>query len=579
MAAISSTTILDRLKSLHPAEISLGLDRTEDLLLKCGLPQIHLPPVIHVAGTNGKGSTVAMLRAGLESACCRVHTYTSPHLISFHERIALRGDPISEEHLASLLAEVEAINGGEPITLFEVTTCAAMLAFARVHADYTLLEVGMGGRLDATNVAALAPALCILTPISLDHQSFLGDTVAAIAAEKAGILRKGVRAVVGPQAPEALAVIRARAEQVGCELFVCGEDWHVRQVSTEDGAGRILYRDHAGEFELPMPRLAGGHQVENAGMAVAALRLLGYPQPPMERAMRNVVWPGRLQRLTAGPLIEAADGAEVWLDGGHNPAAGVRLAEALSQLLPRRPTVLICAMLTTKDSHGFLSPLLRLVSSRVVTVGIPGERSAFSAAKLAEEAAAVGFEHVSTAASVTAAIRSLVGGEDAGEDGGRRRIVLCGSLYLAGQVLRDNGGLPEAAALRLPPQPPLRPVSAFICLGSNLGHRARHLGQALNALRSCGRVVKTSALYITAPQHIAEQPDFLNGACELHTLLPPDELLCRLKAIEARLGRDFSGVRYGPRVVDLDIATYGEHAVEIAATPVGPLSIPHRLYV
>ena len=529
MALPSSDVLLRRLKSLHPCSIDLGLERCEDLLAKCGSPQASLPHPIHIAGTNGKGSTLAMLRAGLSCGSGTVHAYTSPHLVSFHERILLRGRQITEPELAALLHEVEAINSGEPITFFEVTTCAAMLAFARTPADYTLLEVGMGGRLDATNAAGLAPRLCIITPVSLDHQEFLGATLEAIAAEKAGILKAGVPAVVGRQTDGALGVIRTRAAAVGCDLFVHGVDWTV----DEDAAsGGIVFRDlRSGDaVRLPLPGLLGQHQVENAGTAIAALRLLGCGVEQLSAALTCAQWPARLQRLATGALAEAAraEGAELWLDGGHNPAAGVALAEACSRL-PRVPTALVCGMLKTKDVHGFLAPLRRGVSEHLVAVPIKGEPTALDAGELAGTARAVGFAGAQVVHSLHGALKAAANTLPRGE----RRVLICGSLYLAGEVLRENGGDGQALARSNAPSLPrplfmggeVEEVSAYLCLGANLGHRARHMSRALVELRSCGRVVRVSALYITAPQHVVEQVRSASQPC--FSTLSPSSLAVR----------------------------------------------------
>ncbi len=320
--------VLDRLTALHPKVIDLVLDRVHRLLEALDHPEARLPPVVHIAGTNGKGSTLAMLRAGLEGAGDTTHAYTSPHLARFNERIRVAGELIADDDLARLLAECEVANGGAPITFFEITTCAAILAFARTPADWTLLEVGLGGRLDATNV--ITPALTVITPVSMDHESYLGDTLAKIAGEKAGILKRGVPCVVGPQQEEALDVIEARAARIGAPLHVHGQHWHV----TEE-AGRLVFQDEDGLMDLPLPRLIGAHQVANAGAAIAALRLLGRADGA-DAAMTDVEWPARLQRLRSGPLVKAAGTAELWLDGGHNPAAGAALAEALTRL-PDRP--------------------------------------------------------------------------------------------------------------------------------------------------------------------------------------------------------------------------------------------------
>ena len=422
--ANSSDAILQRMMTLHPKIIDLTLDRVHRLLAALGHPERHLPPVIHIAGTNGKGSTQAMIRAGMEAAGKRVHAYTSPHLARFHERIRLAGELISEPALTALLDECVAANGGEEITFFEITTCAAFAAFARTPADYTLLEVGLGGRLDATNVVD-RPALCILTPISLDHESYLGDTVAAIAGEKAGILKRGVPVVVGPQSDEALAVIEDRAAQLGCPLIVHGQHWHV----TEE-RGRMIYQDETGLLDLPLPNLPGPHQIQNAGAAIAALRHLGFDAPACEAAVSQAIWPARMQRLRHGPLVEQAGRAELWLDGGHNPAGGMAVAATLARM-PARPTHLICGMLNTKDVTGYLAPLAPHVAS-LRAISIPGEANTLTADATCAAALSVGMK-AGTADNVSAALAEIVAEDPAA------RVLICGSLYLAGNILRENG--------------------------------------------------------------------------------------------------------------------------------------------
>ncbi len=424
MSRETSDVILDRMMSLHPKIIDLTLDRVWRLLDALGNPQDRLPPVIHIAGTNGKGSVQAMLRAGLEGAGKRVHAYTSPHLVRFHERIRLAGALIDEADLAAVLDECETANGGEGITYFEITTCAALLAFARVPADYTLLEVGLGGRLDATNVIA-RPALTAITPVSLDHQHYLGETLEEIAFEKAGILKRGVPCVVGVQEDDALAVIERRAERVGAPLLVRGQHWHV---SVE--RGRLVFQDETGLLDLPLPSLRGPHQIENAGIAVAALRQLGCGEAAAEAAMSNVVWPARMQRLTKGPLAALAPAAELILDGGHNPAAGQTLAATLATLAPR-PLHLVCGMLNTKDVAGYLRPLAPL-TARLHGVSIPGQTATLQAAETVAAARSVGMQ-AAEADSVGQAVAAI-----AAEEPGAR-ILICGSLYLAGVVLGENG--------------------------------------------------------------------------------------------------------------------------------------------
>ncbi|WP_442954523.1 bifunctional folylpolyglutamate synthase/dihydrofolate synthase [Pararhodobacter sp.] len=410
--------------ALHPKIIDLTLDRVWALLEKLGNPQNDLPPVIHVAGTNGKGSTQAMIRAGLEAAGKTVHAYTSPHLARFHERIRVAGELISEPDLAALLDECEAVNGGTPITFFEITTCAAILAFARTPADYLLLEVGLGGRLDATNVVA-KPALTIITPVSIDHQQYLGETLAEIAGEKAGILKRGVPCVVGPQADDALAVIEAKAERLSAPLIVAGQHWF----AFED-AGRLVFQDENGLLDLPLPNLPGPHQIENAGAALAALRHLGFDADACEAAVTEAYWPARMQRLRQGPLVEHAPEVELWLDGGHNPAAGEAIAATLDRL-PPRPTRIICGMLNTKDVRGFMRPLAGHAEG-LYAVSIPGEANTLAAEATAEAASAAGLT-AQTAESVQAALEAIIA------EVPQARVLICGSLYLAGAILRENG--------------------------------------------------------------------------------------------------------------------------------------------
>lgn len=410
--------------ALHPKIIDLTLDRMIRLLEILDHPEAKLPPVIHIAGTNGKGSTQAFIRAGLEASGKSVHAYISPHLARFHERIRLAGELISEEYLSEVLDECYTSNGPEQITYFEITTVAAMLAFSRVRADYTLLEVGLGGRLDATNVIG-NPAISVITPISIDHESFLGDTHAKIAFEKAGIIKRGVPCVVGPQPEEVMDVIEAQAMKLGAPLLAYGQHWHVYEER-----GRLVFHDERGLMDLPLPTLLGAHQIQNSGAALAVLRHLNIGDTACEGAMLNAEWPARMQRLKTGPLIEAAVSAELWLDGGHNPAAGKALS-ALLQSLPPKPTHLVCGMLNTKDVRGYMAPLAK-VATTLHAVPIPGEQATLSAADTASAARDVGLKAFE-AETVLSAINHIT------SQGPNARILICGSLYLAGGVLRQNG--------------------------------------------------------------------------------------------------------------------------------------------
>ncbi len=421
MTAFGSDLILDRMMALHPKVIDLTLDRMWRLLEALGHPERRLPPVIHIAGTNGKGSTQAMIRAGLEGAGQTAHAYTSPHLARFHERVRLAGELITEAGLIHALDRCYEANGGTEITYFEITTCAALLAFAETPADYTLLEVGLGGRLDATNVID-DPVATVITPVSMDHEQFLGDTIEAIAGEKAGIIKPGVPCVVSRQDDRAMEVIERVAARAGAPLLVQGEHWHVSEEH-----GRLVYQDERGLLDLPLPALRGRHQYGNAGAALTVLRSLGVGEAGCEAAMRDVTWPARMQRLTSGPLVAAAGERELWLDGGHNPAAGLALADLLGGL-PSRPTVLIAGMMNTKDCSGFLEPLAQ-VADRLIAVAIPGEQNGLDPEVLADQARAVGLD-----AEVAGSVEDAIALADAAE-----RVLICGSLYLAGSVLRRNG--------------------------------------------------------------------------------------------------------------------------------------------
>ncbi|MGD1881430.1 MAG: bifunctional folylpolyglutamate synthase/dihydrofolate synthase [Paracoccaceae bacterium] len=419
-----SDLILERMMALHPKLIDLTLDRVWRLLDLLGNPQNDLPPVIHIAGTNGKGSTQAMIRSGLEAAGRKVHAYTSPHLTRFHERIRLAGELIEEDALTAVLDECYQANGDSPITYFEITTCAALLAFARAQADYTLLEVGLGGRLDATNVIE-KPVLTIITPVSMDHEAFLGNTLGKIAFEKAGIIKRQVPMIVGPQEDVALDVIENTAHSRGAPILAYGQHWHAGP--ERDG---MVYQDDHGLLDLPRPVLSGDHQIQNAGMALAALRRLGFGEVAAEAAVAKAEWPARMQSLKRGPLIDLAPKAEFLLDGGHNPAAGKAIAKTLSRM-PQRPTMMICGMLNTKDVSGYLEPLLAQIT-KLYAVSIPGEKNTLPAEDTAAAAQSVGFE-AEVAGNVHRAVNEIV------KQNQTSRILICGSLYLAGKILLKHG--------------------------------------------------------------------------------------------------------------------------------------------
>jgi dihydrofolate synthase/folylpolyglutamate synthase len=433
-----SDTVLERLKALHPKLIDLSLGRIERLLAALDHPERRMAPAIHVAGTNGKGSTVAFLRAMLEAAGYRVHVYTSPHLVRFAERIRLAGRIIDEAQLTAILERCEQANKGQPITFFEVTTAAAFLAFAETPADVVLLETGLGGRLDATNVLD-APLACAITPVSMDHEQFLGDTLPQIAFEKAGILKRGVPAIISPQPPHAAAVIEARAREIGAPLSWHGRDWHI-----EGNSFSMVWQSGPNDkpkrrMALPRPALPGDHQLFNAGTAIATLAALedfAVGESAIRTGLTTVEWPARLQRLTRGPLVEdlakLAHEFELWLDGGHNPSAGEALATQAAQWRDK-PLMIVTGMLRTKDAAGFLRPLApRIAAAR--TVVIPGEEASLSAAETAHAAITAGIPNTLPTSTVDAAVNDL-----ARSAGGPARILICGSLYLAGQVLAENG--------------------------------------------------------------------------------------------------------------------------------------------
>jgi len=424
----SSDAVLDRLTRLHPKIIDLSLGRVERLLARLDHPERRLAPAVHVAGTNGKGSVIAYLHAMLEAAGARVQAYTSPHLVRFHERIHLSDGPIGEAALLALLEHCETVNGAEPITYFEITTAAAFLAFANEPADVLLLETGLGGRLDATNVLE-RPRLSVITPVSIDHVQYLGGDLAGIAAEKAGILKVGVPAVIGAQPPAALAAIESRAAQVGAPLYVHGRDWHAAPAD-----GGLIFRGRGGTQTFPAPVLIGAHQIENAGIALASAEMLdefALDRPALEAGLARAVWPGRLQRLRAGPLPALLPaGWELWLDGGHNAAAGIVLGAVAAEWRDR-PLSLVCGMLNTKAAEDFLRPLAPHADA-VRTVAVPGEAASLTAAEAAARARTVGLA-AKPCGNVQEAVEDLVR-----ETAAPGRILICGSLYLAGRVLAEN---------------------------------------------------------------------------------------------------------------------------------------------
>jgi len=426
--------ILQRLMQLYPRAIDLGLERIERLLGEMGSPHKKLPPVVHVAGTNGKGSLVAYLRAMAEAAGYRAHVYTSPHLVRFNERIRVAGRLITDDELEAVLTECEEVNDGKPITFFEITTVAAFLAFSRLPADIAILEVGMGGRRDTTNV--VDPVLSAITPIGYDHTGFLGDKLEGIAAEKAGILKHAVPAVIGRQRAVAADVIAAEAAKLAVPLFRMGREWQVSPTPLG-----LHYESDLLSLELPAPALAGAHQIDNAATAVACVERLRAAQfriddGAIRKGLASVEWPARLQRLTRGPLVDALPpGCELWLDGGHNEDCGIALAGMAADWAKEPaalPLYLVFAMMTTKDASGFLRPLARHAQA-ARAVPFPEGHSAYTPAEACAKAAEVGLD-CAPANDIGAALEDLLATQPA-----PMRILICGSLYLAGAVLARNG--------------------------------------------------------------------------------------------------------------------------------------------
>lgn len=434
------TAILDRLLALHPKEIDLSLGRMERLLTALGNPEKRMPPVIHVAGTNGKGSVTGTMRAILEAGGYRCHAYTSPHLVRFNERIRLgsTGEFVDDAKLHDALRRCEEANAGQEITFFEITTAAGFLLFAEEPADVLLLEVGLGGRLDATNVVD-APLASVITPVSMDHEKFLGGRLSEIAFEKAGIIKSGCPVVMSPQESEAEKVILDRAARLKAPVFQFGQDFTAFQ-----DQGRLAFQDEEGLSDLPLSNLVGSHQVINAGVAIAALKAANlWPgDEAASKGLRQINWPGRLQPLTQGPLVDRCpEGAEIWLDGGHNPGAGVTISAFMGEQEERvpRPLYMIAGMLATKDPIGFFRPFAGLVR-HVACVPITSSTSARDPFELADFARTAGLE-ATPFEKLDDAIADVVA--YAQKDVEPPRILICGSLYLAGEVLAANGILPK----------------------------------------------------------------------------------------------------------------------------------------
>ncbi len=428
-------TVLAQIANRRPVIIDLSLDRIRAALARLGDPQKKSPPFFHVAGTNGKGSTVAFLRAILEAEGKSVHVYTSPHLVRFNERIVVAGKEIGDAALIDVLQRTDLAMGDDMLTYFETTTCAAFLAFAETPADFAVIEVGLGGRLDATNVMG-TPLAAIVTPVDLDHQTFLGDTISAVAGEKAGIFRRGAPAVIAQQSPEAMAVLQRHAQKAGARIHAWGEQWNVFSEH-----GRLIYQDEEGLCDLDLPRLAGAHQIDNAGTAIAAIRASGLPisDAAMSNGLANAHWPARLQRLTKGPLIditraELRGDPEVWLDGGHNPHAGRAIARVMADMESRyaKPLVMISGMQANKDAVGYFTPFAGL--AREIFCVAAAHDGVLAPEEVAAAARKSGLQAQACTSLAEAMKKACMGKQNEPP-----RLLISGSLYLAGDVLRYNG--------------------------------------------------------------------------------------------------------------------------------------------
>jgi len=426
--------LINEISQRHPKGYDLGLERIGRLLETLERPQDRLPPIFHVAGTNGKGSTLAFLRAILEAHGKCVHVHTSPHLVSWRERYRLAGRLVEDEPLAKAIIRVRDANGGEPITVFELLSAVMFLLFSEHAADFALVEVGLGGRLDATNVIP-SPLVSVITPVSMDHEAWLGDSVAKIATEKGGIIKPGCPVVMGCQSDDARQVLENMAENANAPLTIQNQDFQVYEEN-----GRMIYQDGGGLFDLPLPALVGEHQMENASTAIAAARMAGLTleNELLSKAMLGVTWPGRFQRLSIGTLVEHLPQAgAIWLDGGHNPAAGQTIATTLTQMGCTKP-VLICGMLDTKRPDGFFAAFSTL-QPHVFTVPLANTQADIPAVSLAKIANEQGLQAMACI-SLSHALDAV---KDLSKNEPGRVLVFCGSLYLAGEVLEANGTLPD----------------------------------------------------------------------------------------------------------------------------------------
>ncbi len=428
-----SRKLIERLERLHPKIIDLSLDRLNNLLNALDNPQKRLPPVIHVAGTNGKGSTIAILRSIQNAAGLSIHAYTSPHLVHLNERFIIAGKEITEKSLIQTLTECENANAGAEITFFEIITAAGLLVFSKIKADLLLLEVGLGGRFDATNVVS-NPILSIITPISLDHQQYLGDTLEKIAYEKAGILKEKRPAIIGQQGPEALKVIKLKAEETGSPLFIFQRDWNITETKSA-----IKFEVEGSTSYFEKPNLKGIHQIQNAGIAIAATHYLKEVLPikngSIDQGLLTVKWPARLQKINEGPLINILPtNVELWIDGGHNQNASLLIAHTIRNWKIKNPCLsihMVFGCLSNREIKALLQPFINIIDL-VQTVRIPEQANSASRELVAHTAKSMGFR-ANPADTVTKAIKNIVSLST-----GKRLILIYGSLYLSGSVLADN---------------------------------------------------------------------------------------------------------------------------------------------
>ena len=442
---MSAEAAIARLLEIHPKGFDLSLDRIGLLLDKLANPHLRIPPVFHVAGTNGKGSTTAFLRAVLEASGKSVHVHTSPHLVNWNERYRMGGKSggilVDDETLEQAILQAETANAGKPITVFEIMSAVAFILFGNSPADYCVMEVGLGGRFDATNVL-VNPVACLITPIGLDHQAYLGDTIEKIAFEKAGIIKPGVPVYVANQPDSVIDVIKGVAARNTSPVIIARQDFDYY----EQG-GRFIYQDESGLLDLPMPSLAGNHQLANAALAISAIRgsIPDTPGEAIETGMRKASWPGRFERLKAGRLLEQipsnmGSGFDIWIDGGHNPQAGAAIATELANLNDRAPmpVIMIAGMLTTKDASGFFAAFKDLVS-QVITIPVNDSDAGYPPDDLSQLVSDCGIKSLSSA-SIEAALAKIAA-DHISE--GAVRVLICGSLYLVGEVLRKNGTPPK----------------------------------------------------------------------------------------------------------------------------------------